>query len=712
MVYEHIYYYYGGVSISILLLFLRRENLESLLVLFVLFVDGWMIFDDATIKPNETTTHISSIEFIRSIPVFKWIDELDISHQQKRERGMKVFLFKILVWSFFALSTAQGRTEADIERYHRFIEKTYAEPHAGVCHKGLRIGYFEVAASVDIPGLKNMSKVTPEPERHKSIPVSIGFQNVWVLQYLGLCKTANFVLQMDEDFSSKYNLCDLAKSGEAQSYAEIRVALSVGFHVIRTLNVLEASTLFPTTQWLSHMQSKWFFYAWDEYHSEVGHNAGEIHYKINPAELYDLAEVQRDLGLRKESKSTRTHAQNILRMKSFYQRDVNEPIGAFQNYSYVDEETIDRNYFATQPQYDRRDCNLDDPNEKFLVARPPMGGLNNQMNEIVQIMAISYAVERTLIMPGLSLDIPVLTKNLVDSQTKFHAIFDFERAQAILKGKLCVVKEGQISEDLEPDYVVVPHGREAPLDLYRREYGPDTTYAKKKILGLRRPTGHSHYLVRFFGPHAKSVERMMSEALHFHPDIRKPAMEIVHKLRALAGDQKKFMAVHHRVESDWREHSNHMERLWGPDAEFWVGPKTIKSRIDSVQELKNTAVVFISVAERNLVTFDGNSNATHLVDLWEKGNVHIAKLVSSFTGDTKHVVYLVLSAISFIVCEHSAVFVGNGYSSFAQEISKRHSTKGKPSYVYNGDRGMQAAKLRTDHGRLSEPFFSTISPNP
>ena len=116
MVYEHIYYYYGGVSISILLFFLRRENLESLLVLFVLFVDGWMIFDDATIKPNETTTHISSIEFIRSIPVFKWIDELDISHQQKRERGMKVFLFKILVWSFFALSTAQGRTEADIER--------------------------------------------------------------------------------------------------------------------------------------------------------------------------------------------------------------------------------------------------------------------------------------------------------------------------------------------------------------------------------------------------------------------------------------------------------------------------------------------------------------------------------------------------------------------------------------------------------------------
>ena len=61
-------------------------------------------------------------------------------------------------------------------------------------------------------------------------------------------------------------------------------------------------------------------------------------------------------------------------------------------------------------------------------------------------------------------------------------------------------------------------------------------------------------------------------------------MNIVRGLETLSGHRKEFMAVLHRVESDWREHSNHMERLFGPEAEFWVSPDKIKSRVDSVYQ--------------------------------------------------------------------------------------------------------------------------------
>ena len=173
--------------------------------------------------------------------------------------------------------------------------------------------------------------------------------------------------------------------------------------------------------------------------------------------------------------------------------------------------------------------------------------------------------------------------------TDFRHFFDVDRMQIMLSGKMCVVKAGEISKEMrESDLVVVPHGREAPLGLYQEPTAPAQVTRKRKILGLRRPHGISHYLVRFIGPHANSIELMMSKALVFHPFIVSSAMNIVRGLETLSGHRKEFMAVHHRVESDWREHSNHMERLFGPEAEFWVGPDKIKSRVDSVDVLKGT----------------------------------------------------------------------------------------------------------------------------
>ena len=112
-----------------------------------------------------------------------------------------------------------------------------------------------------------------------------------------------------------------------------------------------------------------------------------------------------------------------------------------------------------------------------------------------------------------------------------------------------------------------------------------------------RPNGLSHYPVKFFGPHALSIENRIRKALVFHDNLEKAAMHVVDQLFALSGTQNSFMAVHQRVEDDWLEHSVHMDRLFGFRGEFWVSSADIQARVDALSHLKGMKVVYLSVAE-------------------------------------------------------------------------------------------------------------------
>ena len=41
---------------------------------------------------------------------------------------------------------------------------------------------------------------------------------------------------------------------------------------------------------------------------------------------------------------------------------------------------------------------------RYIIFRPPSGGLNNQIKEIIQFIAISHVLNRTLILPRLSIE--------------------------------------------------------------------------------------------------------------------------------------------------------------------------------------------------------------------------------------------------------------------------------------------------------------------
>ena len=161
------------------------------------------------------------------------------------EQNMRAFVSNVFIWLMLRTTPLHSialRSEAHIGKFHSFIERNFVHPNLNSCPRGIRIGYFEVAADCDIPELKNMSNITPTPTRVNRFGLEFGFQNIWVLDYMKLCSQAQLELKMDEDFSFKQSLCALAKFKDYT--AEIKTELSVGFHIIRTLVVLNAPNIF------------------------------------------------------------------------------------------------------------------------------------------------------------------------------------------------------------------------------------------------------------------------------------------------------------------------------------------------------------------------------------------------------------------------------------------------------------------------------------
>ena len=126
-----------------------------------------------------------------------------------------------------------------------------------------------------------------------------------------------------------------------------------------------------------------------------------------------------------------------------------------------------------------------------------------------------------------------------------------------------------------------PHSREAPIDWYRREYNIMKDWQVLKIL---RPSGLSHYLVKFFGPHARSLQKRIRNALVFAEKLTAPAEFVTNKLLEIANThgQNVFTALHLRVEHDWREHCIKMERLWGWESEVYTPPRLVAHRMGKV----------------------------------------------------------------------------------------------------------------------------------
>ena len=631
---------------------------------------------------------------------------------------------------------ADDSKQGAAEKYHVYLEREFVKPFEGKCSRGVRIGYFDVAVNIELLEPKNMSSITPTNDSKIDTYYSIEQHNFWLIPYLNLCSNAKLEILMDEDIGATQNLCEVISIQHTVRTLQGFAELSPGYHVIRVLPVLSPeddgafANLFPGERLMGSMKKSWIWYGRHEYVSP-NHKGATDHYNANPAELFDLATVQSNLGWHAASEATLAVANKIFSQISTYYRDIDHFDFLDPHWTYDKESALDPNFHSESPMVLPSDNGKDGGFLYFGYL--PSGGLNNQVNELIQMIAIAHVLKRTLILPKLSLDKPSLYSGYsencslsrsLDTCTgegvDFHTVFNLKQIKRNLGGFVSLqTREDylRIRDEIWRHCTIcsqyVPHSREAPLDWYRREF--QNRYAGFPLLVIMRPNGLSHYPVKFFGRHALSIENRIRNALVYHDDLLSAAAHVVDELFALSGTQNSYMAIHQRVEDDWLEHSLHMDRLFGFHSEFWVSSTEVQARVDALSSLRQMRVVYLSVAEKNIDQTFRKTEYANLMNIWETH--HIVRVFSNFSDPygIQRRPYLLQSIVDYLICTSSAVFVGNGYSTFSQTVSKYHSKNSKPTFVYNGmkhDPGSQrVVKLRTDDGRLLEPFFaSEMSP--
>eukprot|EP00943_MAST-04B_sp_MAST-4B-sp1_P004842 g4842.t1 len=626
-------------------------------------------------------------------------------------------------------------------QYHKYLDKSFANEEQ--CPPPTYIGYFPFAFDVTITTPSPSSIVSPTFDLRTYLQFEFSALNFWVLDYLpNLCDDMKLVYRLDEDIMFQSKICDLVKNpsealknGNFLFHKSRGLELSIGYHILRMAPIYippsnandnnnNIKKYFSTETWFGRQSKTSFWFGWNQFtHSS---QAVENYFNLNPGDLYDYSRLKKAHGWDGLSSYARSSANNMLSKFEYLGKDSSGFPWKEQNWTYDTEPSRDPHYYLQYPVQVNQHCNHFRPNvvssgnttmaettARYIKFRPPSGGLNNQIKEVIQFIAISHVLNRTLILPRLSLDNPQLYQWGVEHAIKFEKLFNIEQMRFNLMGITCFISEDDFEKlSIKPinahNEVVyrAPHSREAPLDWYRREYG----YLRKHwpVLEIACPDGLSHYLVKFLGPRALNLQNRIRNALVFEETLVKASNFVVRNLLTIANQhgQNGYVALHARVENDWKEHSIHMERLWGFEVEMWTPPRLILKRMSQVEMFQNTKIIYLSV---NIGTYDENETG-NLFQIFgytmDDGQAHyLPYKLNNFTDiyNVSKMPYLLRSAVDYIVCTKSTAFVGNGFSTFSQLVSRSHANFHRPSFVYN-IRNSDRVHLRTDHGLLLEPL--------
>ena len=624
------------------------------------------------------------------------------------------------------------------EWYHAFLDKSLVTPHVQSCPKPIQLGYFDVAIDLDLLlPLKN-SNVMADETMQTNFTIDYSTHNFWVIRYLNLCDFANILLQVDEtNVQYPLSLCqlvnvdkfneysakeenkstdpntDLSTKAITWSYNSKGIMVDPGFHILRVTPVLlgdhrliNASKLYnkivTKDTFLGAQRQTSFWYMFTGYSNQ--NKLVEFFYRSRPYELYKYARYLKLLGYKKESIHTTKIAHKLmLNNRMIYQNDKSNFPFSQKTWSFQNEENKDPLFHFHHPPFTTNKNACNNPRQKYISFHPLVGTLDNQMNKIIQIISIAHILNRSLILPLLSIN---------DNGTTtipFGRIFDINHLGKKLAGLLCFV-ENRTAVTADSKIFRVVHTENAPLDWYRREFNK---------LSLRSIT-HLHFscpysykdadIVQFYGARAITLEHRIRVALIFEQILTKVAYNVIDQLMNLGRNtygQNYFMAIHASLNARWKKFSISEERLFAYKADLWVPPKQIQQRIDGLDKLRNTNVIYLAayVSINNDDTDD--SSISHLQQYLKLN--HIPVTFSNFSDpyNISKMPQLLQSAVDYIICANSSDFIGNVYSDFSQMVTRHRGEQSvKPSYIYNAydARISNIVKLRTDNGLLHEPF--------
>ena len=329
----------------------------------------------------------------------------------------------------------------------------------------------------------------------------------------------------------------------------------------------------------------------------------------------------------------------------------------------------------------------------YLLYRSPIHGLNNQKIDIMSAVAIANTVNRTLVLPYLFADL-LQTKNEV---LDFGEVFDSKYLKDALSEFVCLATFEELGSDFTDDAVVVlRHGSLQSLSYYDGLFGP---HVHEKYVLLDRPVAElAQFPVNMM--YLPALATQVRSALRPSPQLRHAASEIIRQFSPA------YLAIHLRVEDDWKVHCASRERAHFNSLKMCYRPEDVAPQLSNFLEANNDVkdvylAVGNDVSDAELAPIYA-LQATHGVKFWRKNGLLLRSLGTSISSFP----HIKLAALDFEICSRATAFVGNSYSSFAQEIAK---TFQGDSYIYNIDSTDFA--LRTDKGHLIEPLDATLTLN-
>lgn len=320
-------------------------------------------------------------------------------------------------------------------------------------------------------------------------------------------------------------------------------------------------------------------------------------------------------------------------------------------------------------QFDIRTESRETAEEKFLEVPHIVWGLNNQKIAIARAALTARYLNRTLIAPTLSSSVFINSSDAMPFTDLFSLTSFNHRCEGFAK----IIDTSSVRSNLDLAMVKLGSGRKWTTAqdkqhlqaLKRDRYG----VAVIKMFGRNPFLWPDHWPVRDYARVLGCL--ILTDSLQSRVDrvvkkLRRASSQIAHKgNRSSRGFNTRYVAVHMRVERDWRLHCRHLEdralRMTKARPHICASKEEIAKQVSLIPQLPKPAVIYLAIADAFLE--DAN-----LLQGWGDAIMPLQKETLGVMNLYHKLPYIMQSAIDFEICKLADVFAGNSFSTFSSLV--------------------------------------------
>ena len=385
-------------------------------------------------------------------------------------------------------------------------------------------------------------------------------------------------------------------------------------------------------------------------------------------------------------------------------------------------------YATTTPLGRQLDKMMESGEEKFLEVPHIVWGLNNQKIAIARAALTARYLNRTLIAPTLSSSVFVNSSDAMP----FTNLFSLTSFNCRCNGFAKIIHAPSVSargSSLDVAMVNLGSGRKWTTERDKQHLIALTRdgyegIAIIKMIGRNPFLWPDHWPVHDYATVLECLiltDSLQSQVDRVVTKLRRASSRIRSQLaqngngtatKSVEDFKPRYVAVHMRVERDWRLHCRHLEdralRMTARQPHICASKEEIAKQVSLIPQLRKPAVIYLAMADALLEDPNLLQGWGEEMVLLEKKSLGVMKLYQKLP-------YIMQSAIDFEICKLADVFAGNSFSTFSSLVVMARTMEMKrrgeldacgtpmPSFAYN------VRGPRPWVTNMSEPTLKSVS---